>query len=85
MAVVVLGVLGLVGWPRLKITSIHYDLLRLRAEVGELEIRERALRLELEVQRSPLALAARAAGLGLIPPEEAAADHTGERPEAGAP
>ena len=37
------GVLGLVGWPRLKITSIHYDLIRLRAEVdAELEALLRA-------------------------------------------
>jgi len=72
LAVLVVGVLGLVGWPRLRITSTHYDLIRLRAEVDELESRERALRLELEYQRSPRALALRAAELGLMPPEVAA-------------
>jgi hypothetical protein len=74
LAVLVLGVLGLVGWPRLKITSIHYDLIRLRAEVAQLELRERALRLELEYQRSPRILAERAAALGLVPPEASAAE-----------
>ena len=35
LAVLVVGALGLVGWPRLKITSIHYDLIQLRAEILE--------------------------------------------------
>jgi hypothetical protein len=65
-AMVVLA-LALVGWPRLKSTSIHYELIRLRAEVEELERRERALRLELEHERSPEKLAARARALGLVP------------------
>ena len=69
LAVLVVVLLGLVGWPRLKITSIHYDLIRLRAEVDQLESRERALRLDLEYQRSPRVLALRAAELGLVPPE----------------
>jgi len=72
LAVLVVGVLGLVGWPRLKITSTHYDLIRLRAEVDELESRERALRIDLEYRRSPRVLEARAAELGLMPPEAAA-------------
>lgn len=67
LAVLVVGVLGLVGWPRLKITSINYDLIRLRAEVEDLQSRERALRLELEYRRSPRVLAARAAEFGLMP------------------
>lgn len=67
LAVLVVGVLGLVGWPRLKITSIHYDLIRLRADVEQLQTRQRALSLELEYQRSPRILAARAAELGLVP------------------
>ena len=65
-ALVVLA-LALVGWPRLKSTSIHYELIRLRAEVAELEQRERALRLELELERSPERLAARARELGMVP------------------
>jgi hypothetical protein len=68
LAVVVLGTLGLVGWPRLKITSVHYNLIRLRADVVQLQLRERALRLDLELRRSPRVLAARASELGLIPP-----------------
>jgi len=74
LAVLVVGVLGLVGWPRLKITSIHYDLIRLRAEVEQLQSRERTLRLDLEYQRSPQVLAARAAELGLVPAEAAFRD-----------
>jgi len=69
LAALVVGALGLVGWPRLKITSIHYDLIRLRAEVEQLQTRERTLRVELEHRRSPGVLAARAAELGLVPPE----------------
>ncbi|MCU0302614.1 MAG: hypothetical protein MUC56_00930 [Thermoanaerobaculales bacterium] len=68
LAAMVVGVLGLVGWPRLKITSVHYDLIRLRAEVEQLQARERTLRLELERWRSPRMLAARAHMLGLAPP-----------------
>ena len=72
LAVLVVGVLGLVGWPRLKITSIHYDLIRLRAEVEQLQSRQRALSLELEFQRSPRMLAGRAVELGLVPPDAGA-------------
>lgn len=72
LAVLVVGALGLVGWPRLRITSTYYDLIRLRAEVDQLQSRERALRLELEYQRSPRVLALRAAELGLMSPEAAA-------------
>ena len=59
--------LGLVGWPRLRSTSIHYELIRLREQVGELEQRERRLILELEGERGPERLAARARDLGLVP------------------
>ena len=59
--------LGLVGWPRLRSTTIHYDLIRLRADVQDLERQERSLRLELEQERSPQRLAARAAELGMVP------------------
>jgi len=65
-AMVVL-VLALVGWPRLKSTSIHYELIRLRAQVAELEQRERVLQLELEKERSPERLALRARELGMVP------------------
>jgi len=84
LAVLVVGVLGLVGWPRLKITSIHYDLILLRAEVDKLEVAERALRLELEYLRSPRVLALRAAELGLMPPSAAGVDRDAELPESGA-
>ncbi|MEE4272453.1 MAG: hypothetical protein V2I67_12310 [Thermoanaerobaculales bacterium] len=69
LAVFVVGALGLVGWPRLKITSIHYDLIRLRSELDVLTTREHALRIELEYQRSPEVLARRALELGLVPPD----------------
>ena len=65
-AMVVLA-LALVGWPRLRSTSIHYELIRLRAQVAELEQQERNLLLELEHERSPERLAARARGLGMVP------------------
>ena len=71
VAAVVVAALGLVGWPRLRSTSIHYELIRLRAEVSQLEQRERSLRLELERQRSPERLADRARDLGMVPPAPA--------------
>jgi len=67
LAVLVVGTLGLVGWPRLKSTSIHYELIGLRAQVRELEQRERQLMLELEGERNPQRLAQRAHALGLVP------------------
>lgn len=67
VSALVVVALGLVGWPRLKSTSIHYDLIRLRAEVRELEQRQRDLMLELESERSPQRLAERARKLGLVP------------------
>jgi len=67
VSAMVMVALALVGWPRLRSTSIHYELIRLRAEVEELEQRERVLRLELERERSPERLAARARELGMVP------------------
>ena len=67
VSVMVVLALALVGWPRLKSTSIHYELIRLRAQVAELEQHERILRLELEHERSPERLAARARELGMVP------------------
>jgi hypothetical protein len=67
VSVLVVAALGLVGWPRLKSTSIHYELITLRSQVKELEERERSLRLELERERSPELLAARAEALGMVP------------------
>ena len=67
VSVMVVVALALVGWPRLKSTSIHYELIRLRAQVAALEQRERNLRLELEHERSPERLAARAHELGMVP------------------
>lgn len=68
LAAVVLGILLLVGWPRLRSTSLHYDLIVLRAEVLELEQRQRNLALLVECERSPLTLTERARELGLVPP-----------------
>jgi len=67
VSALVVVALGLVGWPRLKSTSIHYDLIRLRAEVRELEQRQRDMVLELESERSPQRLTERARKLGLVP------------------
>ena len=64
----VLVVLFLVGWPRLRSTSIHYELIKLGAEVQQLERQERRLRLALEQVRSPVRLGDRARTLGLEPP-----------------
>ena len=71
MSAVVLIALFLVGWPRLRNTSIHYDLIQLRAEVGELQRIERELELQLEVVRSPIRLAEEARRAGLVPPTAA--------------
>jgi hypothetical protein len=68
MSTVVLIALFLVGWPRLENTSIHYDLIQLRAEVAELTRQERALSLELEVVRNPARLVDDARSVGLVPP-----------------
>ncbi len=68
MSVAVLTVLFLVGWPRLRSTSIHYDLIQLRAEVKDLRRTERELNLELDVVRSPTVLAEQARRAGLVPP-----------------
>ncbi len=68
---VLLVVLFLVGWPRLRSTTIHYDLIRLRGEVTELRRHERSLELSLEEARSPARLMARGEALGLEPPQPA--------------
>ncbi len=68
MSVVVLAALFLVGFPRLRNTSIHYDLIQLRAEVKELQRTERELNLQLDVIRSPTSLAEKALRAGLVPP-----------------
>jgi hypothetical protein len=64
----VLVVLFLVGWPRLKSTSIHYELIRLRSDVQRLERQDRRMRLALEQERNPTRLGERARALGLKPP-----------------
>lgn len=73
LATAVVVVLMLVGWPRLESTSVHYDVLRLRAEVEVLEERAQRLGLELETLRAPRTLSERARQLGLTPPTEAEA------------
>jgi hypothetical protein len=72
VASVLFLVLFLVGWPRLKATSIHYELIQLRSEVDGLENTANRLRLELERERSPQALAERAEALGLVVPPPSA-------------
>ena len=68
LGAVVVITLFLVGWPRLRSTSLHYEILLARDEVRELESTERALRLELERERDPNRLAERARALGLTSP-----------------
>ena len=63
-------ILFLIGWPRLRTTSINYNLIHLRAQVNELTRRERALEVEVQSQMSPARLAARARALGLQPPTQ---------------
>jgi len=68
LGAVILGLLFLVGWPRLQTIAVHYDLMRLRAEVEQLRRKERTLAVALERERNPSALARRARRLGLVPP-----------------
>ena len=67
VAGIVLAALFLVGWPRLRSTTIHYELIRLRSEVETLERREHDLRVELEQERNPVSVGERAERLGLRP------------------
>ncbi len=69
LAVLVATALFLVGWPRLASTTLHYDLVRLRAEVAETEREVRTLEVELERERNPDRLAARAEAIGMVPPD----------------
>lgn len=68
VGVAVAGMLLVVGWPRLETIAVHYDLVRLRAEVAVLERREKALTVRLEEERNPVSLVRRATRLGLQPP-----------------
>ncbi len=68
LAALLAAALFLVGWPRLRSTSLHYDLVGLRAEVENLERRERRLEIDLELERDPSRLAERATAIGLVPP-----------------
>lgn len=60
--------LAVVGWPRLRGISLHYELVRARAEVETLRYRERQLAVAVEKLRAPKNLADRATDLGLAPP-----------------
>lgn len=66
IAMLMLGVLSIIGWPRLRSTSIHYQLIKLRAEVQDLQRRQHQLEVELEHERAPARLAIRAAALGMV-------------------
>jgi hypothetical protein len=83
MSVCILITLFLVGWPRLRNTSIHYDLIQLRAEVSELRRIERELNLQLEMVRSPGRLAEEAHRAGLVPPAVTDMVTVGENGAAG--
>ena len=64
--------LALIGWPRLRDVSLHYDLVRLRTVVESLRHQERQLEAELEMLRSPEVLARQAREMGLAPPTASA-------------
>ena len=70
-SLLLVAALALVGWPRLRGISLHYELVRVRAEVEALRYRERQLEVEVERLRSPCSLSERAAELGLAPPAPA--------------
>ena len=72
LAGTLLGVLLLVGWPRLEALQTRYRVLELRQEVEALRRRVSALEVELERRRDPARLATRARELGLGPPPVAA-------------
>ncbi len=78
ISAVVMGVLFLVGWPRLKTTAIHYELTEIREQISSLHEEETALRVRLEQQRSPDTLARKAEELGLVPPEQIYRETAGE-------
>ncbi len=67
-AALLFAALLLVGWPRLKATTIHYDLVKMRREVESLRQLQRRLAIEVERERGPAHLAERARELGLQPP-----------------
>lgn len=69
LAGALVAILFAVGWPRLKATSIHYRLIRLRTQVEHLQHLERSLALQVERERDPSRLAQRARALGLVPPK----------------
>ncbi len=73
IAVGLLLALTLIGWPRLRRISVHYDLIQLQAEVHHLEHRERELILHLQEWQDPTALSLRATALGLEQPHPARA------------
>ncbi|MCK5377892.1 MAG: hypothetical protein KAJ78_00755 [Acidobacteria bacterium] len=64
--------LALIGLPRLQSVSIHYDLVRLRADVEGLQHQARDLEARMEQLRAPEALGLRATPLGLAPPSPSA-------------
>jgi hypothetical protein len=67
-ALLFVAALALVGWPRLRGVSLHYELVRARAEVERLRYRERQLAVQVERLRAPGFLAAEATEIGLAPP-----------------
>ena len=74
----VAAALALIGWPRLRDVSLHYDLVRLRAQVEDLSHLEQQLEAELERLRSPEALAEQALAMGLSPADPSAISKAGE-------
>lgn len=71
ISVLLAATLALVGWPRLRSVSLHYDLVTLREEVEGLRRQERLVETELETLRAPQAIAHQAEELGLVYPSPA--------------
>jgi cell division protein FtsB len=78
ISMVLVAVLALVGWPRLRSISLHYDLLSLRAEVEELRLNEHAIEAEVELLRAPQSIAPQAAEMGLVHPSPEIVDTLSE-------
>lgn len=69
LSMVLVLTLGLIGWPRLQSVSLHYDLVRLRTEVENLQYQAQDLEADMERLRAPETLSRKAVALGLTQPE----------------
>lgn len=80
LSMVLVLTLGLIGWPRLQSVSLHYDLVRLRTEVENLQYQAQDLEANMERLRSPETLSQQAVVLGLTQPDSAMITSEGDGP-----